>query len=264
MVDVASRRWPVLFGVFVLALSLPFWRFGGGSLGLPVNLPVGALRFVCPAVAALLLVGWAEGRAGLRRLLRRVVDFSGMRPRWWLVPVLGTAPLVVLLTYWLPHAFGRPLPTPNVPMALVPVLLCVFLISAAAEEIGWSGYLTEPTVRRFGLLGGGVLLGVVWAAWHIPGWYLQAGNTLAWTAGQFLLTVAFRVIIVWLHERTGRSLPAAILFHTTINVAEFLFPNHGPSFDPVVAGLVATVIAAALIVFDRTRWHAGLEMIRRP
>jgi membrane protease YdiL (CAAX protease family) len=239
MVEGVSRRWPVLFAVFVLALSLPFWRFGAGSL-----------VFVCPAAATLLLVGWADGRAGLRRLRRRLVDFSAPRPRWWLVPALGAAPLAVFVTCWLAHAFVRPLSAPTVPPASIPVLCCVFLLGAVGEEIGWSGYLTGPMVRRFGMLGGGVLIGLISAAWRLPVW---SGDPLAWIAGQFLLTVAFRVIIVRLYDRTGKSLPVAILCRTTVNVAVFLLPSAGSHFDPLVAGLVATVIAAAVIGFDRTQ-----------
>ncbi len=250
MVDVVRRRWPVLFAVFVLALSLPFWRFGGGASGWQAG---------CPAIAAVLLLGWAEGRAGLRRLLRRLVDFSGIRPRWWLVPAVVTAPLVVLASHWM---LGRPVA--EVSVASIPLSCCVFLIGAVGEEVGWSGYLTDPTVRRFGMPGGGVVVGVFWAAWHIPGWYVRAGHSLVWIAGEFLLMVALRVIIVWLYERAGKCLAVAILFNAAINVSEFLFPNNGSRFDPVVAGLVASVIAAALIVFDRTRWHAGAEMTRRP
>lgn len=262
MVDATGRRWPVLFGAFVLALSLPFWRFGDGSLGLPVDLPVSALQAGCPAAAAVLLVGWVEGRGGLSRLWRQVVDFSGARPRWWLVPASLTAPLVVFVTY---SVLGRPMAAVSIAsIASIPLLCCVFLIAAVGEEVGWSGYLTEPTVRRFGMLGGSVSIGVIWAAWHLPGWYLRGGDSPAWIAGLFLLTVAFRVVIVWLYRRTGHSLPVAVLCNATVGISEFLFLDDGSPSEAVVAGLVTSAIAAALIVFDRTRSHAGAEPIRRP
>ncbi|MFC4061474.1 Tn3 family transposase [Planomonospora corallina] len=55
-------------------------------------------------------------------------------------------------------------------------------------------FATDPLRAHWGLTGAGVVLGLVWAIWHlIP--YLQAGHGPAWIAGQVLFTVALRVII---------------------------------------------------------------------
>ncbi|MEU1631105.1 CPBP family glutamic-type intramembrane protease [Streptomyces sp. NPDC020096] len=43
----------------------------------------------------------------------------------------------------------------------------VFLLAAACEELGWSGYATDPMLRRWGLLTTGVLLGGFWGLWHV-------------------------------------------------------------------------------------------------
>ena len=47
------------------------------------------------------------------------------------------------------------------------VFVIIFVILAGVEETGWSGYATEPLQSRHGLLGAGLILGVVWAVWHI-------------------------------------------------------------------------------------------------
>ena len=53
------KRSPLTFFVLVFALSLPFWLLGPIAehfIRLPFNLPVSALQFVCPIIAALILV----------------------------------------------------------------------------------------------------------------------------------------------------------------------------------------------------------------
>ena len=51
--------------------------------------------------------------------------------------------------------------------ATVLILFVVFFIAAVGEELGWSGYAIDPLQDRFGALGGALLLGAVWALWHV-------------------------------------------------------------------------------------------------
>jgi hypothetical protein len=57
-----------------------------------------------------------------------------------------------------------------------------------------------------------------------------------------------RVIIVWIYNKTGESVFAAILYHTADNVSWSLFPNDGSHYDPTVMGLVNSV-AVIIIIF---------------
>src|SRR5690606_13830659 len=64
---------------------------------------------------------------------------------------------------------------------------------------------------------------------------------------------ALRVLIVWLHRSAGRSVWAAALFHATVNLSFFAFPNGGSHYDPCLAGLLVALTAALV-----TRvWPAG-------
>ncbi len=49
----------------------------------------------------------------------------------------------------------------------------LFIISAYAEEVGWTGYALEPRAGA-GWLGAAMIFGVAWAAFHVPA-DLQAG-----------------------------------------------------------------------------------------
>ena len=73
---------------------------------------------------------------------------------------------------------------------------------------------------------------------------MVAHRPVAWMARWCLYAVAARVLIVWLYNNTGRSVFAAALFHTMLNLSWMLFPVDGSHFDLRFAGLVLACVAA--------------------
>jgi hypothetical protein len=249
----ASSRSPVRFFLLVFALSLPFWLVGaiaerrGFQPGLPMNLPVSSLMAVCPLVAAVALVHRAEGSAGVKRLLRRVLDYRRIGRRRWCLAVVLLNPAILLGSYEAMRLLGRPLPDPHVSLATAPLLLLVFLPPAVGEEVDWMGYAADPLQDRWGALKASLMLGSVGAIWHVVP-LIQAHHGPAWIAWKGLETLAARVLIVWLYNNTGKSLFAAVLFHALSNVSVALFPNAGSHYDPAVTG-VLTVVVAGTVAF---------------
>ncbi len=252
-----SRRSPVRFALLVFGLSLPFWVAGalaerlGGAF--PFHLPISALQFVCPAIAACILISREEVPGGVGRLLKRTFDFQRITHKIWYLPMLLLMPAIMATSYGLILLLRLPLPVPTIPLATLPVLLVVYFVSAAGEELGWTGYATDPLQNRWGALFTGVMLGMVWAIWHvIP--YLQAQRAPSWIVWQLVFTIAARVLMVWLYNNTGKSVFAAILFHATINVTYSLFPNNGSAYNPAVTGVLTVLVAiVVMLVWGRTR-----------
>lgn len=232
----------------VFALSLPFWLIGSatGARLLP-GLPISSLMVVCPAIAAAILVYGEDKTTGVRRLLGRSFDHGRIGTKVWYAPILLLMPGLMVLAYGLMILAGAPLPPPEFPVLALPAMLLAFFASALGEELGWSGYATDPMQERWGALRAGVLLGIVSAAWHgVP--LAQAGRSAAWIAWWCLFTVAGRVLIVWVYNNAGKSVFAASLFHATSNVSWQLFPNQGSHWDPsIVAPIV--VVAAVVVTF---------------
>jgi uncharacterized protein len=245
------------FFALVFALSIPFWIVGAATAAeLLPGLPVGALQGIVPLVAAVLLVRRASGVEGVTRLMKRCADFTRIRRKRWYVPLLLLAPAMTVATYCVMRAIGLPLPTPRFALTAIPAMVVAFLGFALAEELGWSAYATDAMHARWGVPRTGMLLGLVWAAWHIVP-LMQAHRTTPWIAGWCLGTVANRVIIVWLYTATRRSVFAAALYHTTLNLSWQLFPNRGSHYDPRVSGVVTAVIAAAVMVAWTLRTRAA-------
>ncbi len=106
-------------------------------------------------------------------------------------------------------AVALPLPTPQFQVLATLAMFFAFFIAALGEELGWTGYAIDPMQERWNPLQASILLGVVWAVWHmIP--FAQAGRSPSWIAWQCLTLVAARVLLVWLYNNTGKSVCAAV------------------------------------------------------
>ena len=236
------NRAPVRFFLLVFALSIPFWLIQPRDW--PISASVGA-----PLLAGLILVYREEGGGrGVRRLSSRVFDQWRIRESIWYVPIIFLMPLLYLLTYLVMRLIGLPLPDePYFPFLLVPLLLVLFFILGIGEEVGWTGYVTDPMQERWSALTTSIILGLVAAIWHfVP--LIQMGRTPTWIAWWSLSAVSIRILTVWLYNNTGRSLFAAIVFHAMNNLSVALFPNYGSHWDPAVAGVI-TAIAAVIVTF---------------
>jgi uncharacterized protein len=243
-----KNRSALTFFVLTFALSIPFWIAGAlTKFQLLPAIPVSALMLVCVVGAASILVYRKNGLSGVRALLERSFDFKRVSAKIWYLPTILLMPCVMVLSYVVMRLMGVALPVPQFSLVTTLIFCVLFFVAGLGEELGWSGYAIDPLQHRFGALGGALLLGVVWAVWHmIP--LLSAGRSPVWIAWWSLGTVACRVIITWLYNNTGRSVFIAAIFHATMNVTIFLFPIQGSYYDPRVTGLIVACVAAIITV----------------
>lgn len=257
---------PMLFFGLVYLLSIPFWVIGALSARqlLPA-LPVSALAFLCPVTAAVILVYRERGRAGVVALLKRSFDFGRSGSKIWLAPLLLLEPGIMILSYGVMRLTGSPVPVPQFNLLTALALGAVFFIAGLGEELGWSGYATDPLQERFGALKASLIIGLVWAAWHFIG-LTQAHRSPEFIAWWMVSTLGYRVIIVWLYNNMGRSVFAAAVFHALINLTWQLFPVDGSFYDPRVTGLIAAVTAVGVVILwgPRTLTRQNARLQRQP
>lgn len=254
--DVAITRnpSPTRFFLLLLVLSLPFWLAGAlTDLRILPGLPVSSLGVLCMVGAASILVHREAGWPGVAALLRRSFDLERIGSKLWLAPALLVMPAIYLLSYLVLRFSAQPLPAARISLLPALVLFAVFFIAALGEELGWSGYAIDPLQKRFGALGGALVLGLVWAAWHLLP-LLSVHRGPEWIAWWCLGTLATRVLITWLYDNTGRSVFVAALCHASSNLAWQLFPVNGSHYDPRVTGLItlATAIVVVLVFGPKT------------
>jgi membrane protease YdiL (CAAX protease family) len=131
-----------------------------------------------------------------------------------------------------------------------------FFVAAECEELGWSGYATDPLQERSNALVASLLIGLVWSEFHfVP--LLQAHRTLEWIAWWSLGTVSLRVLLVWLYNNTGQSVFVTALAHAMGNLSQIgPFLTYGAGGYPIEAlrlqCLITTLVAlTVVIVWDR-------------
>lgn len=236
--------------VFAWAWALPL-AFVGETVeqgqGWPTHIP----SLFAPLLAAFVVVGFTEGRAGLADLVRRMGRWR-FSLNWWLVVV---SPAVVLglalaglafagegLPAWSDFADFTGLPSYGV----ISTLLLVFVLNGLGEEAGWRGYMQDRLQRRLSPLSASLIVAVIWAVWHIPFFFVLStySGFTATTLVMFPLGLASGAIVMtWLHNRTGRSVLAVALWHTLYNMA---VATAGAT--DLIQGVVTAVVMAAAVI----------------
>lgn len=249
-----SKRSPLLFFVLVYALSIPLWVLNViYPMRIPVdNLPVtDIVATFTPVVAASILVYREEKLLGVKNLLKRTFDYKRITKKVWYVPIIFLMPLIYVLTYVIMRLVGLPVPTVWSPPLLTPLLFIAFFFAAAGEELGYTGYVTDPIQARYTALTASIIIGLIHGVWHFPS-EISIGQTLGliiW--GGVILAVSFRILTVWLYNNTGKSVFAAILFHAVTNTGRSIFPGSRSTFElydgAIGYGLI--VITAVIVVF---------------
>ncbi|MFL7811944.1 MAG: lysostaphin resistance A-like protein [Anaerolineae bacterium] len=240
------------FFLLVFALSALFWLVDPVAKRFlpeerPINVPVSALMAVCPVIAASVLVGRERGWAGVRELLKRSFDWRRIKEKAWYVPIFLLMPTIMVVQYGLRNPTRLPVPDPRSLATMVVVWLSVFFIAALCEELGWQGYAIDRLQNRWSALAASIVLGTVWATWHIVP-LIQLGRTPIQIASQCMDMIATRILIVWIYNNTGRSVFAAALYHAMYNVSTLLLPNYGLDYSPTATSILV-VIAAATVTF---------------
>ncbi|MGO9934541.1 MAG: type II CAAX prenyl endopeptidase Rce1 family protein [Steroidobacteraceae bacterium] len=245
----SAERDASLLAFFLLtyALAVPFWVFGALSAQqLMPGLPVAALMFVCPGLAASILVTREQGFKAVKSLLARALDYKGVAPKFWYAPLLLLNPAIFILSYFALRALGTPVPAPQILILPTLALCVVFFVSAFGEELGWSGYAVDSMQCRWGALRASLMLGGIWAMFHFVA-LAQAHRSVEWITWWSLWTVAQRVVMVLLYNGTRKNIFAVILAHASSNVCWQLFPIRGTFFDPRVTGLITALVAMVAI-----------------
>jgi membrane protease YdiL (CAAX protease family) len=242
--------------------------------------PIAILAMLAgPPVAGIVLTDLLYGRAGLHDLLTRMRRWR-VEARWYAVALL-TAPLSMMAALlalsltspeYLPGIFASDEKATLVLMGIVPGLAAGFL-----EELGWTGFAIPRMRLRYGVVGTGLFVGVPWGAWHILTNGLWASDIASGTLPlaiflpAYLFTFlagqlpAYRVLMVWVYDRTGESLLLAMLMHASLTASTFILAPLAMSGVALLAVTLAYAAAAWVVVAVlavATRGHLSRQPLR--
>ncbi len=186
------------------------------------------LGVFAPALVALLLTERAEGRTATQTLLRRVFKWRAS-VRWYIFAV-GYIPAVKLSVAAVHRvATGAWPPFGHEAWYLMATAIVFSTWVQAGEEIGWRGSALPHLSDRFGLAPASVILGIIWASWHLPLFFVPESDTFGQSFPLYLLQVtALSVAAAWLYWRTHGSLLLVMLLHAAVNNTKDIVPSAVP------------------------------------
>lgn len=246
-----------LHGLGVWGFSFPGGPIGGQLLGM---LP-GA--YLGPIGAALVVTAIADGRAGLRAWARRLWNW---KVSWkWYVGILLSVPVAMVLSGLVFSGGQVVAPSVLLLVALVPGLLLQMVTTGLAEEPGWRDFALPRMQRLIGAPRAAVAIGTLWGLWHLPLFLTEWGERpdVTWYRPLAFIAfcIAFNVVMTWVFNRTGQSLPMAMLLHVSVNNFSGVWGEMFPMWDVDMFQLVLTAGAAvaAAVTLVGTRGRLGHE-----
>ena len=199
--------------------------------------PLYILAVYSPGFAAIFLVWRHAGATGLLGFLRRLTLWRAPRG-WWAFLILGI-PAVFYAGAALKGSLGDPFPFS--PWTQVFPALALHLFLGPIEELGWRGYALPLLQRRLNPLGAGLLLGLVWAVWHIPAFLLGGTVQSAWSFGPFFAgVIAISVIMTPMFNAARGSLLLPFLYHFQMNNP--IWPDAQPWDTAGFVGIAVAVV----------------------
>lgn len=236
------KRYP-LVAYFVLAYALAWMLI---PLVLSVSVAFGLLALFGPTIAAIIVTGVTEGRLGVKQLLQRVVH--GRAGLKWIAIAVGL-PFFVSVMVVIVNALLLGKPFAIVPNE-APAFTLIIGLLVVGEEVGWRGFALPRLQARFNSLTASLILGGLWAAWHLPNAFIPGLGYYLTAFPVFLVyVVSMSVLFTWLANRTRGNVWIAWLLHASINVsAGFLFIGDNLRQWWLSAGVFAVVTVIIVII----------------
>jgi uncharacterized protein len=247
----------VYYGVLSLSPQAVRWFAIAGLLG--------------PILSGFFMTGIIEGWPGIGRLVRRIVRWR-VGLQWYLFALIGVPAVMVLATIIRPGALeSLDISAQPITLAYLKAFVCMAIMGGPLfEEPGWTGFAQPRLQQMYGPLLGGLLLGGLWALWHLPGFLIPSEDvrdipprgTVLDFAVFALALVGLRLIIIWVVNNTRDSVLMAILVHASWNTFYAtslirLFPT--PAVLGSYSNLTMAACALALVLIAATRGRMGCQ-----
>jgi membrane protease YdiL (CAAX protease family) len=251
---------PAKFFLLTFALSWVIWipltlsHFGVGPFHIPEGTSnlVRLLGVLMPAVSALILAAQTGGRGALRSLLARLVLWR-VGWKWWIAAVavqpvmLGLAAFIFNLI----SSASKIVPEISISLSAFLVNVIMLLLATLGEEIGWRGVSLPSLQQHYSALKSSVILGILWAVWHLPFWLLldtfdQFG--IGYLLLNFLFVLPLTFYITWFFNHGHQSILLAVALHLSFNIVNTVL-------------LPVTIHVGAFLIFGVMEWIVAFILL---
>jgi membrane protease YdiL (CAAX protease family) len=216
--------------------------------------PLYIIAVYAPGFASVILVLKHYGFKGLGSFFKRFTLWRASK--WgWLLIILGI-PTVMFAGAAINGTLATTFPFSPWHQVFPALALALFL--GPIEEFGWRGIALPLLQKRMAPFWAGLLLGVIWMLWHIPGFLISGTVQSGWAFAPFFVGgVASSLLMTAIFNDSRGSLLLPFLLHFQMNNP--IWPNAQP-WDNALLVVIALVVV--LInrhkMFDRT---AGINQV---
>lgn len=166
-----------------------------------------------PTISAIIIAGIIGGWSEIKQLLSGFLKWK-VGAFWYFTGFfLMIGPLVFTLFYLL---FGGEAPgNPGLTGGLIIITLINTIINGPlSEEAGWRGFALPKLESRFGSLISSLILGIIWACWHIPFYFIEQRMPFYIF---IILVLVITILMTWGYNNTKGSLLITVIFHFSFN-----------------------------------------------
>ncbi len=175
--------------------------------------------------------------------------FDKTRIKWYVFAILFY-PALYALSYVLGNLFDLETTTsffyPD-PYFILAFILTFF--AAGPEEFGWRGFLQKELQKKYNPLITVLIIGFVWALWHLPLHYNGFYPSESTFSSRFLLTFQLSILFLWVYNKSGYSILTVMLLHAFNNNVDRIV---GGSYIPA---MVLGVIVVIIFIIDNKMWQ---------
>jgi membrane protease YdiL (CAAX protease family) len=226
----------IAWGVLALYIFLPeqmvsiFGEISGSH-------PLFYLAVYAPAIAAFIVITLKTGISGLVLFVKRFQLWRCSK-KWYIFLLLVVPVIFYAGSAWKGNLFTDPFPFATF-QALVAALI-MSAIKGPVEEFGWRGFALPLLQKKLIPFWAALVLGIIWAFWHLPAFLLSGTQQSAWSFMPFFAgTVAISVVMTALfNDSKGSILLAAFLHFQFMNP---IWPDAQP-YDTYILAVIAVLI----------------------
>ena len=208
-----------------------------------------------PTIAALIMTFLRGGLPDVRKLLRGFTIWR-VSYKWYLAALfLIIGPLIFALVYiMLGFDYVGIDPSLTASTAVVALLSTLYL-GPICEEAGWRGFALPKLQERYSALTSSLILGVIWACWHLPLYLLEERMPFYI---YLPLVMVLTILFTWLYNNTKGSLIIAVLAHFCFNFTAIWFVGYLgllPQMVFYIAGSVMLIpyVVVVIIYFGKSK-----------
>jgi uncharacterized protein len=260
MKKVIERSPFLFFLIFTFAIS---WITGFPTVFVPGKFEGFAyLSNFGPALAALIVVGIAEGSEGIKKLIRSLFQWR-VKFIWYLVVLLGPALMMaiavlfynVLIENGSAQSFNAWFSAFPQHLLVVVSVFIFMMIGIWGEEIGWRGFALPRLQQAYHPLLASLMLGAIWAAWHLPLFFMEGSQQSQMGIPYFFFaTLGYSILYSWIYNGTKESLFMIWLLHSANNatVSYTMLYFKPLTNEPVFSLAVLAFFNVLVIIFTKS------------